>query len=234
VSGGGYSEYVAVTAGQCLPVPEGWDLAEAASLPETLFTVWHNVFQRGRLQRGEKFLVHGGSGGIGITAIQLANAFGARVFTTAGSDEKCAACLSLGAERCINYKKEDFGDALKVEGMDLILDMIGGDYIPKNIRLLRPDGRLVFINASMGARAEINVHHIMVNRLTITGSTLRIRDKAFKAALAAEIEKEVWPLLRQGRFKPVIYARFPLEEAAKAHELLESSDHTGKIVLLMD
>lgn len=234
VSGGGYAEYVAVAAGQCLPLPTGWGFAEAASLPETVFTVWHNVFQRGRLQKGENFLVHGGSGGIGMTAIQLAHAFGVRVFTTAGSDGKCAACLSMGADRCINYKKEDFEAALKQEGADLILDMIGGEYIPKNIRLLKPDGRLVFINASMGNKAEINAHYLMVNRLTITGSTLRIRDRAFKAALAADIEKQVWPLLAEGRFKPVIHERLPLAEAARAHALMESSDHIGKIVLLVD
>lgn len=233
VSGGGYAEYVSVAAGQCLPLPAGWSFAEAASLPETVFTVWHNVFQRGRLQKGENFLVHGGSGGIGMTAIQLAHAFGARVFTTAGSDEKCAACLSIGADRCINYKKEDFEEALKQEGADLILDMIGGEYIPKNIRLLKPDGRLVFINASMGNKVEINAHYLMVNRLTITGSTLRIRDRAFKAALAADIEKQVWPLLESGRFRPVIHESFPLAEVVRAHALMESSDHIGKIVLLV-
>ncbi len=151
---------------------------------------------------------------------------------TAGSDEKCAAVLALGADRCVNYKKEDFEEAFKQEGVDLILDMIGGDYTPKNIRLLRPDGRLVFINASQGARAEINAHYLMVNRLTITGSTLRIRDRTFKTALAGEIERMVWPLLEQGKFKPVVYARFPLGQAADAHRLMESSDHTGKIVLV--
>jgi NADPH2:quinone reductase len=233
VGGGGYAEYVNVPEGQCLPAPQGWGFDEAASLPETVFTVWHNVFQRGRLKKGEKFLVHGGSGGIGITAIQLAAAIGARVFTTAGSHEKCAACLALGAERCINYKKEDFAEALKEEGADVILDMIGGDYIPKNIRLLRPDGRLVFINASAGTKAEIDAHYLMVKRLTITGSTLRVRDKVFKAALAVEIEKEVWPLIMQGKFKAVIHGRFPLENAAEAHRLMESSDHIGKIVLTL-
>jgi putative PIG3 family NAD(P)H quinone oxidoreductase len=231
VSGGGYAEYVSVPDGQCLPLPKGWGFDEAATLPETVFTVWHNVFQRGRLQKGEHFLVHGGSGGIGITAVQLAKAFGARVFSTAGSDDKCAAVLSLGADRCVNYKKEDFEEAFRQEGIDLILDMIGGDYTPKNIRLLRPDGRLVFINASQGARAEINAHYLMVNRLTITGSTLRPRDRVFKTALAGEIERMVWPLLEQDKFKPVIFARFPLEKAADAHRLMESSDHIGKIVL---
>jgi NADPH:quinone reductase len=229
--GGGYAEFVNVPEGQCLPVPAGWSFAEAASLPETVFTVWQNVFQRGRLQQGEKFLVHGGSGGIGITAIQLAAAFGARVFATAGSDEKCAACISLGAERCINYKKEDFAEALKQEGVDVVLDMVGGEYIAKNIRLLRPDGRLVFINAQSGARGEIDVFSIMSRRLTLTGSTLRVRDAAFKSGLAAEIEKKVWPIIREGRFRPVIFAEYPLAEAAKAHAMMESSGHIGKIVL---
>jgi NADPH:quinone reductase len=234
VSGGGYAEYVSVPGGQCLPMPGGWSFEEAASLPETVFTVWHNVFQRGRLQKREHFLVHGGSGGIGITAIQLARAFGARVFATAGSDAKCAACLSLGADRCVNYKKEDFEEAFKQEGVDVVLDMIGGDYIPKNVRLLRPDGRLVFINAMQGARAEIDARHLMKNRLTITGSTLRIRDRAFKTALAGEIERLVWPLLKEGKFKPVIFARFPLEKAADAHRAMDSGDHVGKIVLLVN
>jgi NADPH2:quinone reductase len=214
-------------------VPAGWSLAQAASLPETVFTVWHNVFQRGRLQQGEKFLVHGGSGGIGITAIQLAAAFGARVFATAGSDEKCGVCQSLGAERCINYKKEDFGENLKQEGADVILDMIGGEYIPKNIRLLRPDGRLVFINAQAGAKGEIDVFSIMSRRLTLTGSTLRVREPAFKSELAAEIRRKVWPLLEEGKFRPVIYAEYPLAEAAKAHAMMESSAHIGKIVLVL-
>jgi NADPH:quinone reductase len=233
VGGGGYAEYVNVPEGQCLPLPAGWSWAEAASLPETVFTVWHNVFQRARLQKGEKFLVHGGSGGIGITAIQLAAAFGARVFATAGTDEKCAACVSLGAERCINYNKEDFAGALKQEGVDVILDMVGGEYIAKNIRLLRPDGRLVFINAMEGAKGEIDVFSIMSRRLTLTGSTLRVRDAAFKSGLAAEIERKVWPLFQEGRFRPVVYAEYPLAEAAKAHAMMESSGHIGKIVLVV-
>jgi NADPH:quinone reductase len=234
VSGGGYAEYVTVPGGQCLPIPQGWTFAEAASLPETVFTVWHNVFQRGGLQKGEHFLVHGGSGGIGMTAIQLAKAFGARVFTTAGSDEKCAACLAVGADRAINYKKEDFEAVLRQEGVDVVLDMIGGDYIPKNLRLLRPDGRMVFINSSNGAKGEFDAHVLMVKRLTITGSTLRARDTKFKSGLASAIESHVWPLLEQGLFKPVIYKEFPLESAAKAHELMESSDHIGKIVLVLE
>jgi len=231
LTGGGYAEYAVAYATHCLPLPANWSFAEAASLPETIFTVWHNVFQRGRLQHGENFLIHGGSSGIGITAIQLASAFGAKVFATAGSDDKCEACISLGADICINYKNHDFEEALKDEGADVILDMIAGDYIAKNIRLLKPDGRLVFINAMKGAEAALNVSEIMRRRLTITGSTLRNRDPHFKAQLAAEIEKNVWPLLKNGKIKPVIYKEFPLAEAASAHALMESSEHIGKIVL---
>lgn len=231
VSGGGYAEYVVAPAGQCLPLPEGLSFAEAASLPETVFTVWHNVFQRGGLQKGEHFLVHGGSGGIGITAIQLAKAFGARVFTTAGNEEKCAACLAIGADRAINYNKEDFEEVLRQEGADVILDMIGGDYIPKNIALLKNDGRLIFINASKGGKAEFDASAIMRRRLTISGSTLRVRDSAFKAALATEIERQVWPLITSGAIRPIIFKEFPLQEASAAHALMESSDHIGKIVL---
>ncbi|WP_018612635.1 NAD(P)H-quinone oxidoreductase [Segetibacter koreensis] len=231
VAGGGYAEYAIANAAHCLPVPTQWSFAEASSLPETVFTVWHNVFQRGRLQSGEHFLVHGGSSGIGITAIQLAKAFGAKVFATAGSEEKCEACILLGADKCINYKEEDFEDALKNEGVDVILDMIGGEYVPKNIRLLKPDGRLVFINAMKGAEAVFNVFDIMGRRLTITGSTLRNREVEFKAQLAVEIEKNVWPLLKSKKIKPVIYREFPLAEASSAHTLMESSKHIGKIVL---
>jgi len=232
LAGGGYAEYAIAHAGNCLPVPENWSFAEASSLPETVFTVWHNVFQRARLQSGEHFLVHGGSSGIGITAIQLAKAFGAKVFTTAGSKEKCEACISSGADICINYKNEDFEEALKNDGADVILDMIGGDYIAKNISLLKPDGRLVFINAMKGAEAAFNVTDIMRKRLTITGSTLRNRDNEFKAKLAAEIEKNVWPLLESKKIKPVIYKEFPLAEASSAHALMESSEHIGKIILI--
>ncbi|WP_084447084.1 NAD(P)H-quinone oxidoreductase [Hymenobacter roseosalivarius] len=229
---GGYAEYVAVDARHCLPVPAGWSFIEAASLPETVFTVWHNVFQRGQLRGGETLLVHGGSSGIGITAIQLAHALGSRVFVTAGSDEKCEACCTLGADRCINYKTEDFEAVLQAEGgVDVVLDMVGGDYIPKNLRLLRDDGRLVFINAMQGAKAEFNALEVMRRRLTITGSTLRPRSAGFKAALAAEVEKNVWPLLAGGLFKPVIYKVFELDEAAAAHRLMESSAHIGKIML---
>lgn len=236
LTGGGYAEYSLAYAGNCLPVPAGFDFVKAASLPEAVFTVWHNVFQRGNLQAGEHFLVHGGTSGIGITAIQLAKAFGAKVFATAGSDEKCEACLSLGADLCINYKKDDFEEALKSNGIDVILDMVGGDYIPKNIRLLRNDGRLVFINTMKGGKVNatndaVDFSLIMKQRLQITGSTLRNRDPEFKAALAAEIEQKVWPVLQAGNFKPVIFRQFDLSGAEQAHELMESSAHIGKIVL---
>ena len=234
VPGGGYAEYATVNAAQCLPVPSNLNFAEAASLPETVFTVWHNVFQRGQLKSGENFLVHGGSSGIGITAIQIAKAIDAKVFVTAGSDEKCKACIELGADKCINYKKENFEDVLKDDGADVILDMIGGDYVPKNIRLLKVDGRLVFINAMKGGKAEFDAIDVMRRRLTITGSTLRNRDAQFKAQLAEQVLQNVWPLIEQGKFKPVIYKTFPLEEASKAHELMESSEHIGKIILLND
>ena len=232
LGGGGYAEYVKAVGGHCLPVPEGFSFGEASALPETVFTVWHNVFQTGHLTKGETLLVHGGSSGIGTTAIGLATLLGARVFATAGTDEKCRSCEALGAERCINYREEDFEEALKSQGADVILDMIGGSYTPKNIRLLKPGGRLVFINAMNGGKAEIDALEIMRRRLTITGSTLRPRDAVFKTALAADIEKNVWPLLKGGRFRPSIYKTFPFREAAAAHRLMESSEHTGKIVLL--
>ncbi len=234
LGGGGYAGYAVAEGGHCLPVPGGWSFEEAASLPETVFTVWHNVFQRGQLQRGEDFLVHGGSSGIGITAIQLAKAWGGRVFATAGTEEKCLACESLGAEKCINYKLFDFEESLKKVGLDVILDMVGGDYIPKNLRLLRPDGRLVFINAMQGGKGEFDASDLMRRRLTITGSTLRPRDAAFKASLAAEVEKNVWPVIAAGKFKPVVYKVFDLSEAAPAHALMESSEHIGKIVLRIE
>lgn len=231
LGGGGYAEYAVVDARHCLPVPNQWSFAEAASLPETVFTVWQNVFVRGKLKSGETFLVHGGSSGIGITAIQLAKACGAEVYATAGSDDKCKACENLGAKRSINYKKEDFEVVLKDVGVDVILDMIGGDYILKNIRLLKADGRLVYINAMKGSKAEIDVTEIMRKRLTLTGSTLRNRDADFKAQLAAEIRENIWPILEAGKFKPVIYKTFKLEDAAAAHTLMESSEHIGKIIL---
>ncbi|MBT9394247.1 NAD(P)H-quinone oxidoreductase [Hymenobacter sp. NST-14] len=232
---GGYAEYAVADARHCLPVPTGWSLAEAASLPETVFTVWHNVFERGALQPGETLLVHGGSSGIGVTAVQLAHALGSRVAATAGSAEKCAAVADLGADIVINYKEADFeAEVAAAGGADVILDMVGGEYTPKNLRLLRDDGRLVFINAMQGAAAEFNALDVMTRRLTITGSTLRPRSAAFKARLAAAVEQHVWPLLAAGRFRPVIYRTFPLAEAAAAHRLMETSDHIGKIVLLAD
>lgn len=233
LSGGGYAEYVAAPGGQCLPKPKGFSFEEAASLPETMFTVWNNVFQRGALKPGENFLIHGGSSGIGVTAIQLAKAWGAKVFTTAGSEEKIKACLSLGADKAINYKEEDFEKILEDEGVDVILDMIGGDYVPKNMRLLHADGRMVFINAMKGGEMDLNIRDIMKKRLTITGSTLRNRDAEFKSSLAKEIEKHAWPIIEHGKFKPVIYKTFPLSDADKAHELMESSEHIGKIVLVV-
>ena len=228
---GGYAEYAAVDARYCLPVPSGLSMTEAAALPETIFTVWHNVFQRGNLQPGETLLVHGGSSGIGTTAIQLAKALGSRVAITAGDEAKCEACRRLGADRAINYKTQDFETELQAEGADVILDMIGGDYIAKNLRLLRDDGRLVFVNAMQGGQGEFNALEVMRRRLSITGSTLRPRSADFKAALAAAVEQHVWPLIAAGKFRPVIYQTFPLADAAAAHELMESSAHIGKIVL---
>ena len=234
LGGGGYAEYATVHEDHCLPIPKGMDFTQAASLPETVFTVWHNVFQRGGLKSGEHLLVHGGSSGIGITAIQLAKAWGSFVTVTAGTEEKCQACLNLGADLAINYKTQDFEQALTDRGVDLILDMVGGDYIPKNIRLLKDDGRLVFINAMKGGKAEWNALDIMRRRLTITGSTLRSRDTNFKSALATAVFKNVWPIIESGKFKPVIFKTFPLAQAAHAHALLESSRHIGKIVLVND
>ncbi|WP_417628103.1 NAD(P)H-quinone oxidoreductase [Pararhodobacter aggregans] len=230
--GGGYAEYVATPAAHALPVPAGLGLRAAACLPETFFTVWTNVFDRGRLQAGERFLIHGGTSGIGTTAIQLAAARGARVFATAGSDDKCQACLDLGAERAINYRTEDFGAAMRAEGgADLILDMVGGDYLPRNVKALADDGRLVQIAFLSGPSVELNFAQVMVRRLTITGSTLRPRSVAAKAAIARALEAEVWPLLATGRVAPVIDSEFPLDEAAAAHARLETSAHIGKIVL---
>ncbi len=234
LAGGGYAEFVAVDTGHCLPIPPGWSFPEAAALPEAIFTVWSNVFQRGRLQAGERFLVHGGSSGIGMMAIQLAKAFGAKVSATAGSDEKCDACTAAGADYSINYQREDFEAALKDEGVDLILDMVGGDYVAKNLRLLQPDGRLVFINALKGGTAGFDVHQVMSRRLSISGSTLRSRESEFKTALAAEIEQRVWPLLGTRKLQPNVFKTFPLPAAADAHRLMESGRHIGKIVLCCD
>ena len=231
LAGGGYAAYVAVKEGQCLPVPEGWNFAEAASLPETVCTVWSNVFQRGRLQPGESLLIHGGSSGIGITAIQIAKAKGATVFVTVGSEEKGKVCLQLGADRYINYKTQDFEKEL-VEGADVILDMIGAEYLSKNINILHTEGRLVYINSMRGSNADLNIPKLMQKRLTITGSTLRSREYAFKKALIADVFENVYPLIQAGKFKPVIYKTFPFEQAPEAHRLMESSEHIGKIMLV--
>lgn len=231
LAGGGYAEYVVVEATHCVPVPQGWSMTDAAALPEALFTVWSNVFQRGRLQTGENFLVHGGTSGIGMAAIQLAHAFGARPFATAGSDEKCRACEAAGAVRAVNYKTQDFEAALKDEGIDVILDSIGGEYTAKNLKLLRTEGRLVFINAMKGGKAEFNAGAVMARRLTITGSTLRSRESAFKAALASDVERNIWPLIEAGKYKANVYKAFPYTDAPAAHALMESSAHIGKIVL---
>jgi len=230
--GGGYADYVVTPAAHALPVPDGLDLKQAACLPETFFTVWSNVFMRGGLKAGERFLVHGGSSGIGTTAIQLAHVFGARVFATAGSAEKCAACVALGAERAINYREEDFVEVLRAEGgADLILDMVGGDYLPKNVKALADDGRLVQIAFLKGPKVELNFAQVMMRRLTITGSTLRPQSDLAKARIADELRDKVWPLIAAGRVRPVMDSEFPLEDAAAAHARMESSAHVGKIVL---
>jgi NADPH2:quinone reductase len=230
--GGGYAEYVATPAAHCLPVPKGLGLKQAACLPETFFTVWSNVFTRGGLKAGERFLVHGGSSGIGTTAIQLASVMGARVFTTAGSDEKCAKCMELGAERAINYREEDFVAVLKeVGGADLILDMVGGEYLPRNVKSLADDGRLVQIAFLQGPKVELNFAQVMMRRLTITGSTLRPQSDLAKARIAEDLRAHVWPLIEAGRVAPVMDSEFPLSEAAAAHARMESSGHIGKIVL---
>jgi putative PIG3 family NAD(P)H quinone oxidoreductase len=232
VAGGGYADFVAVNAGQCLPIPGQLDFAQAAGLTETIFTVWHNVFQRGGLQQGETLLVHGGSSGIGITAIQLSKAIGAKVIVTVGSTAKGEACLKLGADQYLNYKTQDFSTALPTNSIDVILDMIGGDYFAGNIDLLKPEGRLVYINAMQGSQVTLDLWKVMQKRLQISGSTLRARESGFKIALSAEIEKYVWPLIEAGAFKPVIYKTFPFSEAAAAHDLMESSMHIGKIILI--
>lgn len=235
VNGGGYAEYCTAPAGQVLPWPQGLSAIEAAALPETYFTVWSNVFQRGRLAAGEILLVHGGASGIGSTAIPLARARGARVFATAGSALKCAACTQLGAELAIDYREQDFAEAVKAatggRGVDVILDMVGGDYLPRNLSALAVEGRLVMIAGLHGYKAEINLWTVMAKRLTVTGSTLRPRSAADKAAIAAELRAEVWPLLAAGQLKPLIHASLPLAEAAAAHVLLESNAVSGKLVL---
>ena len=235
VQGGGYAEYCSAALALCLSVPKGMSMLEAASLPETFFTVWSNVFDRAALADGETLLVQGGSSGIGVTAIQLAKALGHTVFATAGSDEKCRACEALGADRAINYKTEDFVEIVKLEtggkGVDVILDMVGGDYVPREISCLADDGRLVFIALLGGGKATVPLGQILIRRLTVTGSTLRPRPLSFKAKIAANLRQHVWPLLESGVIKPVIYKTFPLDQAAQAHTLMESSSHVGKIVL---
>jgi NADPH2:quinone reductase len=236
VTGGGYAEYCVAPAPQCLPIPHGMDVVTAAAIPETFFTVWTNVFQRGRLQPNESILVHGGSSGIGTTAIQLAKARGSRVFATAGSAEKCAACERLGAERAINYRDADFvavvRDLTGGRGVDVVLDMVGGEYFARNIDVLGVEGRLVEIATLQGVKAELNIQTIMQRRLTITGSTLRARPVADKGAIAAALRQHVWPLLESGAVTPIVHATFPLVHAAEAHRVMESSAHIGKLVLV--
>ncbi len=235
VSGGGYAEYCAVPVPQCLPIPDGLDAVRAAALPETFFTVWTNLFDGGRMTAGETVLIHGGSGGIGTTAIQIARAFGARVFTTARTAEKCAFCEELGAERAINYTEEDFvavvRELTEKRGVELILDMVGGDYLARNIRALAVEGRLVQIAVREGAEPTIPLGLLMVKRLVLTGSTLRPRTVARKGAIADALREKVWPLLAEGRIRPIVHTTFALDEAAEAHALMESSAHIGKIVL---
>ncbi|MGV7209912.1 NAD(P)H-quinone oxidoreductase [Oxalobacteraceae bacterium A2-2] len=235
VQGGGYAEYCVAPAAQCLPVPKGLSMLEAASLPETFFTVWSNVFDRVRLAGGETLLVQGGTSGIGVTAIQLATAMGHRVFATAGSEDKARACEKLGAERGINYKAEDFSAVVKSltndRGVDVILDMVGGDYLPREIACLADDGRIAVIALLGGAKATLDLGQVLRRRLTVTGSTLRPRSVAFKGAIAAQLRQRVWPIIESGKIKPVIYQVFPLEKAAAAHALMESSAHVGKIML---
>jgi NADPH2:quinone reductase len=237
VAGGGYAEYCVAPAPQCLPVPRGVDLVAAAAIPETFFTVWTNVFERGRLTAGESILIHGGSSGIGTTAIQLAHARGARVFATARSAEKCAACERLGAERAVNYRDADFVAEIRAltggRGVDVVLDMVGGEYFARNIDALALEGRLVEIATLGGAKAELNIQTIMQRRLTVTGSTLRARPVAEKGAIASALRQHVWPLLESGAVKPIIYATFPLRDAAAAHRVMESGVHIGKLVLVV-
>jgi NADPH2:quinone reductase len=236
VQGGGYAEYCVSPALQCLPIPKGLSSVEAASLPETFFTVWSNVFDRARLAPGESFLVQGGSSGIGVTAIQMVKAFGHAVYATAGSREKCEACSRLGADRAIDYKTEDFGAVVKEatagRGVDVILDMVGGDYVDRELKCLADDGRIVLIAFLGGSRATVNLNEILRRRLVVTGSTLRPRPVEFKGAIAAKLREKVWPLIAAGKIRPVIHKTFPLAEAAAAHTLMESGEHIGKIVLI--
>ncbi len=238
VAGGGYAQWCVAPVAQCLPLPRGWTEAQAASLPETCFTVWSNVFDRARLRTGEVLLVQGGSSGIGVTAIQMAKAFGAKVIVTAGSDDKCAACVALGADHAINYRTQDFSEeCLRLtggKGVDVILDMVAGSYVAREVQALAEDGRLAIIAVQGGIKSEINAGLVLRRRLTITGSTLRPRSLAFKADIAASLRSRVWPLLEQGRIKPVIHSVFAARDAAKAHALMESNQHIGKIVLTWD
>jgi len=233
--GGGYAEYCTTPAGFCLPIPGELTLVEAASLPENFYTVWHNLFERGRLVRGERVLIHGGSGGIGLTAIQLAHQFGAEVFTTVGTDEKAAFCREMGADHAINYRTQDFAaEVARItgkRGVDVVLDMVGGDYIEKNLKSLALEGRLVIIAFLKGSRAEVDWRHIMLKRLTVTGSTLRASPLERKVGIAKSLSSTVWPMLARGAVRPVIHKVFPLAEAAAAHALMESSQHIGKIML---
>ncbi len=235
VHGGGYAEYCVTPEATALPVPKGLSLVEAASLPETCFTVWNNVYDRAKLQPGETLLVQGGSSGIGVTAIQMANATGNRVFATAGSDEKCAACVRLGAEKAINYRTQDFLAEVKAatggKGVDVILDMVGGDYVPKELKCLAEEGRLVFIAFLRGPKTELDINEVMRKRLTISGSTLRPRTVAYKGYVATNLREKIWPLIEAGKIRPEIYKTFSLEQAADAHRLMETSQHIGKIVL---
>jgi NADPH2:quinone reductase len=235
VHGGGYAEYCVAPEVQALPAPKGLSLTEAASLPETFFTVWPNVFERGALKPGETLLVQGGSSGIGVTAIQMAVAMGNRVFATAGSDEKCAACVKLGAEKAINYRTHDFAAEVMAatggKGVNVILDMVGGDYVPKELKCLAEEGRLVFIAFLRGAKTELDINEVMRKRLMLTGSTLRPRPVEFKGAVAKSLRERIWPLIEAGKIKPVIFKTFPLAKAGEAHALMESSQHVGKIVL---
>lgn len=236
VAGGGYAEYCAAPSAQCLPIPAGLDPVTAAAIPETYFTVWTNLFQRARLMAGERVLVHGGTSGIGSTAIQLARAFGATVYATAGSDEKCEACRQLGASHAINYRTVEFAKAIRDltagEGIDVVLDIIGGDYLPRNIECLRLNGRLAQVGLIGGAKAQIDLRRVLNNRLTITGSTLRPRTVEEKGAIARELEERVWPLLARGEVRPAVHATFALAHAAEAHRMLESGDVIGKLVLI--
>jgi NADPH2:quinone reductase len=235
--GGGYAEYCVVPEVQALPVPKGLSLIEAASLPETFFTVWSNVYDRGGLKPGESLLVQGGSSGIGVTAIQMAAATGNRVLATAGSDEKVAACVRLGAHAAFNYKSQDWSNEVKAatggKGVNVILDMVGGDYVPKELKILADDGRLVFIAFLRGPKTELDINELMRRRLTLTGSTLRPRPVEFKGAVAKSLREKIWPLIEAGKIKPEIYKTFPLEQAADAHRLMESSQHIGKLVLIL-